>query len=86
MINEMIEDQRPLTEVVTAKPVPSSKPPRNPSSMTIKEAAQELGVSVSTVKRLKQRKQISFHKVRGSLRFKLSDLESYRKKRTLVAS
>jgi excisionase family DNA binding protein len=83
MIKEKMEDQRPLTEIVAAGPVP--KPPRNPAALTIKEAAEELGVSVSTVKRLKKNKQISSHKVRGSLRFKLSDLELYRKKRTLVA-
>jgi excisionase family DNA binding protein len=52
--------------------------------MNIKETAEELGVSVRTVARLKKNKQISFQMVRGSLKFKLSDLQEYCKQRTLL--
>lgn len=50
-----------------------------PSSelLTIAEVAELLKVSVPTVRRLQQQRQIAFFKVRGGLRFATSDVESY---------
>jgi len=45
--------------------------------LTVSDAAKLLNVSVPTVRRLQQQRQIAFHKVRGSIRFTRSDIVSY---------
>lgn len=45
--------------------------------VTIAEAAQTLKISISSVRRLQQRRQIAFFKVGGSVRFSKNDLMSY---------
>ena len=49
--------------------------------LTIAEVAELLKVSVPTVRRLQQQRQIAFHKVKGSVRFTRSDIASYLEKR-----
>lgn len=50
----------------------------NPDKLlTITQAAERLQVSVTTVRRLQQRRQIPFIKVGGSVRFDASDIDSY---------
>ncbi|MGD1083037.1 MAG: helix-turn-helix domain-containing protein [Candidatus Sulfotelmatobacter sp.] len=48
--------------------------------LTIAEVAELLKVSVPTVRRLQQQRQIAFHKVKGSIRFARSDVASYLEK------
>jgi excisionase family DNA binding protein len=45
--------------------------------LTITEAAEYLRVSVPTVRRLAAQRQMSFIKVRGSVRFTRDDVDSY---------
>lgn len=50
-----------------------------PELLTISETAELLKVSVTTIRRLQQQRQIAFHKVRGGIRFTKSDIVSYLK-------
>ena len=52
-----------------------------PELLTVAEAAEVLKVSVTTVRRLQQKRQIAFHKVRGAIRFARSDVAAYLKRR-----
>jgi excisionase family DNA binding protein len=52
-----------------------------PELLTIPEVAGLLKVSVPTVRRLQQQRQIPFIKVGGSVRFAQSDVNSYLAKR-----
>jgi excisionase family DNA binding protein len=51
----------------------------NPASelLTIPEVAELLSVSIPTIRRLQQQRQIAFHKVRGSVRFSRGDVAAY---------
>jgi excisionase family DNA binding protein len=50
---------------------------RRAGLLTINDVAEFLRVSVPTVRRLVAQRQISFLKVRGSVRFTRDDIESY---------
>jgi excisionase family DNA binding protein len=56
-----------------------------PRLLDIKEAAYVLHVSVRTIGRLIQKKQITYMRVRGSLRFAQANLDEYLRKRTIVS-
>jgi excisionase family DNA binding protein len=47
--------------------------------LTIAEAAQLLRISISSVRRLQQRRAIPFFKIGGSIRFSRRDIVSYLK-------
>lgn len=47
---------------------------------TVPEVAQFLTVSVPSVRRLMQQRQITFRKVGGSIRFSKSDIDSFLEK------
>jgi excisionase family DNA binding protein len=49
--------------------------------LTILEVAEFLRVSVPTVRRLMEQRQIPFFKVGGSIRFTRGDIDSYLQKR-----
>lgn len=49
--------------------------------LTISEVAELLRISVPSVRRLQQRRQIPFIKVGGAVRFTRSDITSYLEKR-----
>jgi excisionase family DNA binding protein len=53
--------------------------------LTVAEVAGLLKISVSTVRRLQQRRLIPFHKVGGSVRFTKDDLMSYLEKQRVEA-
>ncbi len=53
----------------------------NVKLLTIEEVALFLKISVTSVRRLQQKRLIPFTKVGGSVRFLLTDLLSYLKKR-----
>lgn len=56
-----------------------------PHLLTIKEAATVLHVSVRTIHTLKTRRQLTFFKVRGQLRFDPAHLSEYLAKRMVKA-
>jgi len=53
--------------------------------LTVKEVAKLLQLSVSSVRDLQARRQISFIKVGGALRFEKRDILEYLKRRKVVA-
>jgi excisionase family DNA binding protein len=53
--------------------------------MNLDEAAELLKVSVHTVRRLQQQREVSFIKVGGSVRFAKSDLLSYLTRKRVAA-
>jgi excisionase family DNA binding protein len=57
-----------------------------PRLLNIHEAAKVLGVCVRTVHTLKKLRQLTYVKVRGSLRFDPAHLEEYLQKRTVRAA
>jgi excisionase family DNA binding protein len=57
-----------------------------PRLLNIREAAQVLGVSVRTVHTLKKLRQLTYIKVRGSIRFDPAHLDEYLQKRIVRAA
>lgn len=57
-----------------------------PRLLTIQEAANVLGVSVRTVHTLKKLRQLTYIRVRGSLRFDPAHLDEYLQKRIVRAA
>lgn len=55
----------------------NSTGPAVPCLLTVQEAASLLRISVSSVRRLQQNRQLPFIKVGGSVRFTASDLSAY---------
>ncbi len=54
-----------------------------PELLTLAEAAQLLRISIPTLRRLQQQRQITFIKVGGCVRFHKDDIASYVAKRRL---
>ncbi|HUO50282.1 MAG TPA: helix-turn-helix domain-containing protein [Candidatus Paceibacterota bacterium] len=48
--------------------------------LTTREAAKILKISIPSVRRLQQQRQLPFFKVRGCVRFEMSDIVAYLKK------
>jgi excisionase family DNA binding protein len=64
------------------KPVSSEAP----SLLSTNEAAKRLRISTRTLHRMKKRRQISYIKLNGVLRFERSAVESLIKRRTVQAA
>jgi len=47
--------------------------------LTLHELAKELRISRNTVYRMVEKRELAFHKVRGALRFRREDVETYLK-------
>lgn len=45
--------------------------------LSVREAAERLGVSVTTMRRLQQRREIPHFKISGNVRFDPADLDAY---------
>lgn len=58
---------------------------RLPRLMTVREVADLLAVSETTVYRLKRCGQISFLKVGGGLRFRPEDVEAFQNRQAVIA-
>ena len=75
----------------TRKLPPKSEVPASPSIavlprlLTIKEAAEVLNVSVRTVHTILAKKQLTYFKVRGQLRFDAKHLNEYLERRMVKA-
>lgn len=72
-----------------SKPVTELRPLSSgaaPSLLSTNEAAQRLGISTRTLHRIKKRRQISYVKLNGVLRFERSAVESFIERRTVQAA
>lgn len=58
---------------------------RAPDLLTVSEVAALLKISIPSVRRLQQRRQIPFVKVGGSVRFNTADIAAYLDKRRVSA-
>jgi excisionase family DNA binding protein len=57
-----------------------------PCLLSTREAAKRIGVSTRTLHRMKERRQISFIKLDGVLRFEPKDVEHFIQRRTVRAA
>jgi excisionase family DNA binding protein len=74
------------TTKMTIDPVPTIIVFESPRLyLTIEEAAQYLRVSRRTIYTLMKKKQLTYTRVRGGLRFRLQWLNDYLDKRTVAA-